>query len=196
MWTAVFSFLKGKVFTEAGSLVIPLLIILSVFVTWNSESILTKFGFETTSNLKSKVTLLETEVERLKEANKKLSSDLRLSEEKCGISVDSVTELCAIKEETKTTVDSVIDERKKESERIKRELRVKQDDAVVAEPLALVGKYAVREPASKEVVSPVSSTRLSTTEVVASTSASKVDRLSLNNIRAINSAYDQLFKEN
>ena len=196
MWTAVFSFLKGKVFTEAGSLIIPLLIILSVFVTWNSESILTKFGFETTSNLKSKVTLLEAEVERLKEVNKKLSSDLRLSEEKCGISVDSVTELCAIKEETKTTVDSIIDERKKESERIKRELRVKQDDAVVTEPLALVGKYVVREPASKEVVSPVSSTRLSTTEVVASTSASKVDRLSLNNIRAINSAYYQLFKEN
>lgn len=196
MWTAVFSFLKGKVFTEAGSLVIPLLIILSVFVTWNSESILTKFGFETTSNLKSKVTLLETEVERLKEANKKLSSDLRLSEEKCGISVDSVTELCAIKEETKTTVDSVIDERRKESDRIKRELHIKQDDAVVTEPLTLVGKYVVREPASKEVASPVSSTRLSTTEVVASTSASKVDRLSLNNIRAINSAYDQLFKEN
>ena len=195
MWTAVFSFLKGKVFTEAGSLVIPLLIILSVFVTWNSESILTKFGFETTSSLKSKVTLLETEVKRLKEVNKKLSSDLRLSEEKCGISVDSVAELCAIKEETKTTVDSVIDERRKESDRIKRELHIKQDDAVVTEPLALVGKYVVREPATKEVASPVNSTRLSTTEVVASTSASKVDRLSLNNIRAINAAYDKLFKE-
>lgn len=195
MWTAVFSFLKGKVFTEAGSLLIPLLIILSIFVIWNSESILTKFGFETTSNLKSKVTLLEGEVERLTEANKKLSSDLKLSEEKCGISVDSVTELCAVKEETKTTVDSVIEERRKESERIKRELRVKKDD-VVPEPLALVGKYAVREPAPKEVTSSVNSTRLSTTEAAASTSASKVDRLSLNNIRAINAAYDQLFKEN
>ena len=195
MWTAVFSFLKGKVFTEAGSLLIPLVIILSIFVIWNSDSILTKFGFETTANLKSEVSRLNAKVEQLEEANKKLAADLKLSEEKYGISVNSVTELCTVKEETKHTVDSVIDKRKKEADRIKREMYDKPDTILPIPPLSLMNKPAIKEPVLEEMV-PLTynpNPPIETTKV--SVSVSKVDRLSLNNIKAINEAYDELFKE-
>lgn len=195
MWAAVFSFLKGKVFTEAGSLLIPLLIILSIFVIWNSDSILTKFGFETTANLKAEVTRLNAKVEQLEEANKKLTTDLKLSEEKCGISVNSVTELCAVKEETKHTVDSVIDKRKKEAERIKREMYDKPDTILPIPPLLMTNKYAMKEPVLKEIVPPTYNHNPPVETVKKSVSVSKVDRLSLNNIQAINEAYDEIFKE-
>ena len=195
MWTAVFSFLKGKVFTEAGSLLIPLLIILSIFVIWNSDSILTKFGFETTANLKAEVTRLKAKVEQLEEANKKLATDLKLSEEKCGISVNSVTELCAVKEETKHTVDSVIDKRKKEADRIKREMYDKPDTILPIPPLLLSNKHATKEPVLEEMVPLTYNPNPPTETTKVSVSVSKVDRLSLNNIQAINEAYDELFKE-
>ena len=195
MWTAVFSFLKGKVFTEAGSLLIPLLIILSIFVIWNSDSILTKFGFETTANLKSEITRLTAQVETLEEANKKLTTDLKLSEEKCGISVNSVTELCAVKEETKHTVDSVIDKRKKEADRIKREMYDKHDTILPLPFPVLMSKHAIKEPVLEEMDPPTYSAKPPTVTAKVSVSVSKVDRLSLNNIQAINEAYDELFKE-
>ena len=195
MWTAVFSFLKGKVFTEAGSLLIPLLIILSIFVIWNSDSILTKFGFETTASLKSEVTRLTAQVEMLEEANKKLTTDLKLSEEKCGISVNSVSELCVVKEETKHTVDSVIDKRKKEADRIKRELYDKHDTILPLPSPVLMSKHAIKEPVLEEMDPPTYSAKPPTVTAKVSVSVSKVDRLSLNNIQAINEAYDELFKE-
>lgn len=195
MWTAVFSFLKGKVFTEAGSLLIPLLIILSIFVIWNSDSILTKFGFETTANLKAEVTRLTIQIETLEEANKKLATDLKLSEETCGISVNSVTELCTVKEETKHTVDSVIDKRKKEADRIKREMYDKPDTILPIPPLLLANKHTIKEPVLEEMVPLTYNPNPPIETPKVSVSVSKVDRLSLNNIQAINEAYDELFKE-
>lgn len=193
MWTTILSFFKGKVFSEAGSLLIPLLILLAVFLIWNSDSILTKFGFETTANLKSEVTRLKGEVDKLKEANEKLSSDLKKAEEKGNITGTAGQEFCAAQAETKSTVDSVTSDRKKEAERIKKTMYDNVDTILPIDTHALL-KQTISSPVLKE--------QLTTTieeprrpAVSSKGNMSKVDALSLNNIRAIHTAYAELFKE-
>lgn len=169
MWTTILSFFKGKVFSEAGSLILPLVIILAVFVIWNSDSILTKFGFETTSSLRTKVGTLESQLEQLKEVNKKLKSDIELTEHSKTISEEVVSELCSIKEETKVKVDTVIDRRKVEAERIKETYKEVKVEKNTSEVSVKTESHTVQLPMTRS------------------------DALSHNNIKSINEAYDELF---
>lgn len=195
MWTILLSFLKEKVFSETGFLIIPLIALLAIFVIWNSDSILTKFGFETTANLKAEVTRLKAKVDQLEEANKKLTSDLKRTEEKCTINADAVATICAVKEETKATVDTIIGKRKQESDRIKQEKYERVDTILPTQPSPLLMMKSVKEPVpTVEISSTYKSTPTPSKEKTTPT-LSKVDRLSLNNIQAINEAYDKLFKE-
>lgn len=195
MWTILLSFLKEKVFSETGVLIIPLIALLAIFAIWNSDSILTKFGFETTANLKAEVTRLKAKVDQLEEANKKLKTDLKRTEEKCTINADAVSTICVVKEETKATVDTVIGKRKQESDRIKQEMYQRVDNTLPTQPSSLLMMKSVKEPVPvKEVSSTYKSTPTPAKEKTTPT-LSKVDRLSLNNIQTINEAYDKLFKE-
>lgn len=171
MWSTILSFLKGKVFTEAGSLLIPLILILSIFVIWNSDTILTKFGYETKSSLKVKVVQLTEQVSRLEEANEKLKDSLIKAEQGKTISEEAISELCLVKEETKNKVDSVIDRRKAEAVRIK--------------------ELHKEENITKESITPVTESK--GTQKVIEVPMTKEDALSYNNISALNEAYDELF---
>ncbi len=174
MWTTIVSFLKGKVFTEAGSLIIPLVLIVALFAIWNSESILTKFGFETTSTLKAKVATLESKVSELEEANKKLTSDLLKAEQKGGIVGDATSAICVFKEETKGTVEDIKDRRKKNADRINNTEYEKATSMMMVEPPPTTPVY--REVKKVETKNP------------------RTEALSRNNIESIHEAYNLLAK--
>jgi cell division protein FtsB len=56
--------------------ILGLIALLSIIVVYNSDTILSRFGFETTSSLKAKVAKLEEQNQQLTQANKQLKDDL------------------------------------------------------------------------------------------------------------------------
>ena len=174
MWTTIVSFLKGKVFTEAGSLIIPLVMIVALFAIWNSESILTKLGFETTATLKAKVSTLESKVSELEDANKKLTSDLLKAEQKGGIVGDATSSVCVFKEETESTVEDIKDRRKKNVDLINNTKYEKATSTMMIEPPPTIPAY--REAKKVETKNP------------------RTEALSRNNIESIHEAYNLLAK--
>lgn len=170
MWTTILSFVKGKVFSEAGSLIVPLLLIVSIFVLWNGETILTKFGFETTAAMKAKVATLEAKVNTLEEANKKLTSDLKKAEEKGGILSDASSSVCVFQQETTDKTEDLTDRRKKEADKI--------------------NKTHYDLPAKSKV----SSAPNPTERVNSVQRNSRIEALSMNNIKTLHEAYNVLIK--
>ena len=196
MWTAALSFIKGKVFSEAGSLVVPLVIILTIFCIWNSESILSKFGFETTSNLKAEVITLKAEVSRLAEDNAKLTEDLAKAEQKGGLAGDAVGVLCEKEKETENTIGSITDRRKAEAARIKKSLEENKEQPASPPLTALPPpELKVTAVASLEQTEVVVKTISSPPSSFSPAKNAKVEALSMNNIRALNEAYAELYKE-
>lgn len=76
MWLAALSFIKSKVFSQTGAVLLPLLGLIAVFLIWNSDLILTELGYETRSNLKAQVVQLQHKVDQLETANASLSKEL------------------------------------------------------------------------------------------------------------------------
>ena len=75
-WLAIKTFFNEKVMSTTGIFIGIFALIIAVFVYSNSDVILSKFGFETTANLKSEVTRLQGELKQAKEINDKLNADL------------------------------------------------------------------------------------------------------------------------
>ena len=73
MWAAISLFFKEKVFSSTGILISIFAIIFSVFLFSNSDIILSKFGFETTSTLKSNLTKAQGDIDKLIKVNEDLS---------------------------------------------------------------------------------------------------------------------------
>ena len=75
-WLAIKTFFNEKVMSTTGIFIGIFALIIAVFIYSNSDVILSKFGFETTANLKSEVTRLQGELKQAKEINDKLNADL------------------------------------------------------------------------------------------------------------------------
>lgn len=56
--------------------ILGLIALLGIILIYNSDTILSRFGFETTSSLKAKVAQLEQQNQQLSQANKQLKDDL------------------------------------------------------------------------------------------------------------------------
>lgn len=77
MWyLAIKNFFSEKVMTATGIFIGIFALILIVFIYSNTDVILSKFGFETTANMKSEVTRLQSELKQAKQINDKLNTDL------------------------------------------------------------------------------------------------------------------------
>lgn len=73
MWSALSLFFKEKVFSSTGILISIFAIIFSVFLFSNSDIILSKFGFETTSTLKANLVKAQSDIDKLIKVNDDLS---------------------------------------------------------------------------------------------------------------------------
>lgn len=112
-WSAIKSFFGGSK-GENGSgnnlgliFVGLLVLVISVFVYSNSSVILSKFGFETTTNLKAEVTRLQGELSQAKRINDKLNEDLKSQTSRHKAELEAVSGVYKEREKTKDKIIEV-----------------------------------------------------------------------------------------
>lgn len=114
MWlTAIKTFFGDKVMSSAGIFIGIFAIIIGVFIFSNSNVILSKFGFETATNLKSEVTRLQGELETAQRANKDLKDNLAAQETRHKAEIKAIVD--SAKEREKIQNDIIEAKKKKEA---------------------------------------------------------------------------------
>lgn len=98
---------QGKIF------LLILLSLIGVFIFSNTNIILSSFGFETTTNLKSKLVKTQTDLEQIIELNKDKDKQLELERANAKALQEEIKDLYAAKESARQKVD-VIQAKKKE----------------------------------------------------------------------------------
>lgn len=190
MFTGILAFLKGKIFSQAGGFLLPIFGLLAIFLIWNSDTIMTKFGFETTTNLKSEVTRLKGEVINLEEKNKKLTEDIERITKSAGVTVDVVEDVATVKSNTKDTVTDIINNRKEKAKEL-----LNSSIACACEDDKVETKATVVKPSTELKDKSTTSTAKVEKPKKKTISQDVVDRLSADNIEALNLAYAQFFPE-
>lgn len=112
-WTAIKTFFGDKVMSSAGIFIGIFAVIIGVFIFSNSNVILSKFGFETATNLKAEVTRLQGELETAQRVNKDLQSNLAAQETRHKAEVKALVE--SAKEREKIQNDIIEAKKKKEA---------------------------------------------------------------------------------
>ncbi len=103
-WLAVKTFFNEKVMSYAGVFIGIFALIIGVFVWSNSNVILSKFGFETTTNLKSEVTRLQGELETAQRINKGLKDDLAAQETRHKAEIKAIVDAGKEREQVKDKI--------------------------------------------------------------------------------------------
>lgn len=93
MITILLSFIKNKLFSSAGIFFLIFGLIIGTFLFFNSNVILSKFGFETTATLKSELTRSQADIEKLKAINEDLNKKLEDMKYKYEEQIRSITTL-------------------------------------------------------------------------------------------------------
>lgn len=70
------TFLKTKLLNQTTAFLSPFILLIGVFLIWNSDLILTSMGYETRSNLKAQVVSLQEKVDKLEKENINLKRDI------------------------------------------------------------------------------------------------------------------------
>lgn len=73
MLTALVLFFRKHVFSSAGVLIIPILLLIGIFVMSNTDTILSKFGFETKSSIKAELVVANEGVKQAGIINENLN---------------------------------------------------------------------------------------------------------------------------
>lgn len=74
------SFLKDKVFSVTGILITAMVLLIGSLVWSNSDTILSKFGFETKTNLKGSLVKAQEDLKTAMDSNKRLNDELKEKE--------------------------------------------------------------------------------------------------------------------
>lgn len=98
------NFIKNKLFSTTGVFFLIFGVIISTFLFFNSNVILSKFGFETTTTLKSEVTRLQSELKQLKSINDNLNKDIKNIEDMYKKQLESIVTL----QEEKRTIEKKV----------------------------------------------------------------------------------------
>ena len=78
--SVIWTFLKDKVFSVAGILITAMVVLIGSLVWSNSDTILSKFGFETKTNLKGALVKTQGDLNTALDANQRLLAELREKE--------------------------------------------------------------------------------------------------------------------
>lgn len=161
MLTALSIFIKEKLFSTAGSFLLIFAIIISVFVFSNTNVILSKFGFETTTNLKSELTQSQNDLKAAVLVNEDLNKTIETMKEVSKLNQEVLVEKFKETEEVKVKVEEI---KKTRNEKVKPFVKVLDEKTVI----------------TKETVTfPVE----------------EYNKVSMENIVAINKAYDLLMED-
>lgn len=105
--TAIFAFLKGKLFSQGGLLIALLIGFILLFIIPNSDTILSKFGFETKTTLKGQVVSLTKDLGTAVDNNESLVSSGKIAEENHASAVTTLTNNFEQKESDRKKVDKI-----------------------------------------------------------------------------------------
>lgn len=112
-WTAIKTFFGDKVMSSAGIFIGIFAVIIGVFIFSNSNVILSKFGFETATNLKAEVTRLQGELQTAQRVNKDLQDNLAAQETRHKAEIKALVD--SAKEREKIQNDIIEAKKKKEA---------------------------------------------------------------------------------
>ena len=107
MWLALKTFFGEKVMSTTGIFIGIFALIISVFIFSNSNVILSKFGFETATNLKSEVTRLEGELRTAQKVNQDLQRDMTAQETRHKAELKAVVDASKEREQIKDKIIEV-----------------------------------------------------------------------------------------
>lgn len=79
--TAIIAWIKGKIFSQGGLFIALLIGLILLFIIPNSDTILSKFGFETKSTLKGQLVSSQKDLQTTVNNNKTLEASGRIAEE-------------------------------------------------------------------------------------------------------------------
>lgn len=122
MFTALGLFVKNKLFSTTGVFILVFVALFGVFIFSNTDTILTKFGFETKTSLRGKLSEAQKDLERLGDLNKQLNQSLE------ELQKQHERELEALKlyhEEAKAieeAVQQIVEQRKTEARPVQKEV--------------------------------------------------------------------------
>ena len=108
MLLSIKEFIKNKVFSTTGVFFLIFAAIFSVFLFSNSNVILSKFGFETTTNLKAELTRTQEELKTLQAINNNLNKQIeelnKVKEKETNVIVEYVEKKDSTKEKTNNII--------------------------------------------------------------------------------------------
>ena len=79
--TAILAWVKGRIFSQGGLLIALLVGLILLFIIPNSDTILSKFGFETKTTLKGQLVSTQKDLVTTIDNNKSLVSGGKIAEE-------------------------------------------------------------------------------------------------------------------
>lgn len=106
MFSALPLFLKNKVFSLSGSFILIFIAIFALFLFSNTNTILSKFGFETTTNLKAELVKSQEDLKKLAEINTNLNNLIVQTNERHKRELEAIRSV----EEEKKVIDKAITE--------------------------------------------------------------------------------------
>lgn len=164
LWLGISTFFKTKVFNAAGLFIGLLVLFIGVFIWSNSNVILSKFGFETTTTLKAN---LVQETNRADKAVEKLK-EVQEEAKKLKEYNDNLNQKLAEFEAKKTEVNNET-------------------------TVTIVKKKEVNKPIIKKVKTETKVVKnIETQEDVIQVNVKDIDEMSSNNYNAISNAFDSL----
>lgn len=106
MFSALALFFKNKVFSLSGSFILIFMAIFALFLFSNTNTILSKFGFETTTNLKAELVKSQEDLKKLAEINTNLNNLIVQTNERHKRELEAIRSV----EEEKKVIDKAITE--------------------------------------------------------------------------------------
>ncbi|QXN70472.1 hypothetical protein AGENTSMITH_68 [Bacillus phage vB_BspM_AgentSmith] len=111
MYAIILKFIKDKLFSPSGIVLLGFGAIIFLFLAYNGDTVLSKFGFETKSSLKGDLIQAKADLKTLKEVNEDLVFKIDTLEADKKVTVEVLEELYNKKAQTKDTVTEVLKQR-------------------------------------------------------------------------------------
>lgn len=108
MFTQLLTFIRNKVFTPTGSFYLIFIVIFAVFLFSNTSVILSKLGFETTTNLKAQLVAAQQQLQIAQKTNKDLNAQIITLQTESAKQLKAVEELHQKEKVTEKRVDIIL----------------------------------------------------------------------------------------
>lgn len=108
MLAQLLTFIRNKVFTPTGTFYLVFTVIFAMFLFSNTNVVLSKLGFETTTNLKTQLVAAQQQLQIAQSTNKKLNDQLIKLQTESSKQLKAVEELHRQEKTTEKRIDTIL----------------------------------------------------------------------------------------